>query len=104
MLGGESVDGIKLEEKGPRDKWEATTRKEKIIIYGSKEEFFRPGNEESVLEEYYHVVKQWRPGKMNMLKWGWQTMLHGYDGNKYEKEAKGWAANQLKDYLDCLAR
>ena len=104
MFDGASIDGIKLEEKKPSDKWAATTRKEKIIIYGTREDFFVSGNELTVLEEYYHVIEQWRTGRMNRLKWLWQSALHGYDGNKYEREAKGWAANNVSKYLECLTR
>jgi len=94
---------VKFQLKNPKKNWEATTRKNKIIIYGTCEGFFAEGKEETVLEEYYHVLEQWNKGRLSRLKWLWAER-HGYDKNKYEIEAQTWARDHLQEYLKCLGR
>ena len=56
-----------------------------------------------VLEEYYHVTKQWNTGRLSeawyLLESGraWLSGEDAYSGNVFEREAKGFAqslANQ----------
>jgi RHS repeat-associated protein len=81
-------------------KWFATTRPNLIIAYVSCDEFF--GAHEAMLEEYYHVLRQWNTGTMTRLGWLWQTATHGYDKNKFEVEAKAFAEAALPILEKCL--
>ena len=94
------MGNVEIVTKPPSKKWDATTRKNKIIIYGDCDDFFdRP---DTVLEEYYHVLEQWNKGKVSRLNNGFAYLLHGYN-NKYEREAKRWVDQHLQEYLECLA-
>jgi uncharacterized protein RhaS with RHS repeats len=96
------VGNVQIVTQPPRKNWTATTRKNKIIVYGECDAFFdRP---EVVLEEYYHVLQQWNKKRFFKIRYGIQWVLHGYWNNKYEKEAWKWVDENLQAYLDCLAR
>jgi len=82
-------------------KWFATTRPNLIIAYVPCNEFF--AQHESVLEEYYHVLRQWKTGEMTLLGWLWETAKHGYEGNKFEIEAKAFASAALPIFDKCLS-
>jgi len=97
------VGKVKFQLKGPSKKWAATTRKNKIIVYGTCDEFFAGGNEAVVLEEYYHVLEQWNTGRLSLPKYAWANR-HGYEKNKYEIEAQTWARDHVQEYLKCLGR
>jgi hypothetical protein len=95
------LGGVKLEIEPPSKKWSATTRKNKITVYGSCQAFV--DDPETVLEEYYHVLEQWNKGRLSRLKYNLADLFHGYN-NKYEKEAKTWVQKNLESYMACLAR
>jgi hypothetical protein len=101
LLFKQSIGGVKLEIKPPSKKWSATTRKNKITVYGSCQAFV--DDPETVLEEYYHVLEQWNKGRLSRLKYGLAYLFHGYN-NKYEKEAKTWVQKNIESYMACLAR
>jgi RHS repeat-associated protein len=101
LLFKKPVGGVKIVTKPPSKKWDATTRKNKIIVYGSCEGFFGKGSEPTVLEEYYHVLEQWNTGRLSKLKYIAAWAKDGYD-NKWEREAKAWTSANLRAYLDCL--
>ncbi len=72
------------------------------------EEFFGPkyGYQLTVLEEYYHVLRQWNPGKMTKIKYFLSSLrhpIHPYRNNKYEKAAKKFAKGNIDGYRKCLA-
>ncbi|GAA5442099.1 hypothetical protein Misp06_00260 [Microbulbifer sp. NBRC 101763] len=74
----------------------ATTRVDSIYLRKSKEHFFdRPF---TVLEEYYHVIEQWNTGRMTRTGYLIENARNGYDNNKWEIEAKGFAKNNLKRF------
>jgi len=99
---GESVDGVVIQEhvKPASYQWEATTRPNKIILFVPCERFL--SDHDVVLEEYYHVLKQWNTGRMSRVSWLWAER-HGYQNNKFEKEADEFVKAHLKDFEDCLS-
>jgi hypothetical protein len=103
LLLGKDVSSVQIEQEGPKGNWLASTRRNKIILYVPEAEFFGPGNEDGVLEEYYHVVEQWNTGRLNRFKYvlaSWR----GYRRNKYEVEAKKWTADHVQNYINCITR
>jgi RHS repeat-associated protein len=101
LLFNQPVGNVQIVTKGPNKKWKATTRKNTIIVYGECDDFFEDSS--TVLEEYYHVMEQWKNKRFFKIRYGIQYALPGYD-NKYEKEAWKWVDANLQAYLDCLAR
>ena len=75
----------------------ATTRKNKIFVNDSVESFFTKNF--TVLEEYYHVLRQWNTGAMSRTSYLAENIKNGYKNNKFEIEAKEFAGNNLSTYL-----
>ena len=69
----------------------ATTRPNAIYLHGSRHTFFRL--DFTVLEEYYHVLKQWNTGSMTRTSWLLENIRNGYAHNRFEVEAKKFAAH-----------
>lgn len=69
----------------------ATTRPNAIYLHGSRHTFFHL--DFTVLEEYYHVLKQWNTGSMTRTSWLLENMRKGYAHNRFEVEAKRFAAH-----------
>jgi hypothetical protein len=67
----------------------ATTRKGRILLRGSAEAFLR--DPALVLEEYYHVLRQWQTGELTRWRYVLQALRHGYARNRFEVEAKRFA-------------
>jgi RHS repeat-associated protein len=98
------VDAVKIQLKKPNPKWDATTRRNKIILYIPCDQFF--SDNDTILEEYYHVFEQWNTGRMNRRNYVWND-LHGHDRNKFEVEAGDFArkhASELEQCLKCTTR
>jgi uncharacterized protein RhaS with RHS repeats len=96
------VNKVKIIEKiNPASSYEATTRKNTIIIYEPCSEFLNDAD--TVLHEYYHVLEQWDTKRLFWLRYGWQYLLHGYNNNKYEKDARRFAKKHRNEYEKCLA-
>jgi hypothetical protein len=86
----------------------STTRYEKIFVKKEKD-FWNDSS--TVLEEYYHVTKQWRPegrvfGAKYLAESAKQAFLgnESYLDNKYEVAAKNWVRENIQNYYDCLSR
>jgi hypothetical protein len=71
----------------------ATTRRERIYLRGSAEEFF--ANPWLMLHEYCHVVHQWRPGTLSVTRYLLECVRHGYWNNRFEVEARAFADRHL---------
>ena len=56
----------------------------------------------TVLEEYFHVTRQWNTGNMTKASYLWEATWNGYDNNKYEIEAKGFARDNLTRYRQLI--
>ena len=102
---GEPVDDVELVEhswyaklhRGAR----ATTRRNRILLPGSVEEFLSDPN--LVLHEYYHVLRQWNRGRLSVPRYLGEWLRRGYLGSRYEREARRYARTRLARYL-ALAR
>ncbi len=93
------ISGVQIQVKlAPKSKWEATTRRNKINLKVPCDTFFSHNG--LVLEEYFHVLRQWGMG-MTMLSYGLHD-LRGHDKNKFEKEADGFAKKHLPELEKCL--
>lgn len=80
----------------------ATTRKNTIYVDDTCSGFF--GNPFTVLEEYYHVTKQWNTGRLTRYRYLRDNVRDGgYDNNRWEVEAKNFAGNNLGGFKACIA-
>jgi RHS repeat-associated protein len=66
----------------------ATTRRNAIYISGDCNSFWLSYN--TILEEYYHVLRQWNPGRLTRFKYVIDWVREG-EKNKWEKEAQAFA-------------
>jgi hypothetical protein len=100
----ESVDGVRVVEYSRYAQIHfgmcATTRPNRILLAASGAEF--TANPELVLHEYFHVVRQWRTGYLNRRRYLFESMRFGYWENRFEREAREFAAKALGQYLRCL--
>lgn len=85
----------------------ATTRPNRILLAISGAEF--TGNPELLLHEYFHVLRQWRPGRLTRWRYLMESARRGYWANCYEREARGFTAvaeakyrKYLRDFLSEL--
>ena len=97
----ESVQTVRLIHKPKKNpKWAAVTRRNKIEIQIPCSDFWL--DYELVLEEYYHVLRQWNTGRMNRRNYFWEWLRRGYTGNRFELEAKDFARRNREALEDCL--
>jgi hypothetical protein len=80
----------------------ATTRRRRIYLSGSAEAFFR--NPEIVLHEFFHVMRQWEPRELTVTRYVLEWFRRGYWDNRYEIEAREFAADQLHRFRAMLSR
>ena len=79
----------------------AITSTNSITTRDSCSGFF--GHHFTVLEEYYHVLQQWNPGRLNAFNYAWATIVDGgYEKNRWEVEAKSFAASKLGEFQQCI--
>jgi hypothetical protein len=78
----------------------ATTRRSRILLLGSAEDFWR--DPELVLHEYFHVLRQWQPRRLTILRYLLECLRHGYWRNRYEIEAREFAAQHAVRYQRIL--
>jgi hypothetical protein len=67
----------------------ATTRRRRIYLRGSAEDFFR--NPRLMLHEYCHVLKQWEPRTLTLTRYLSEWLRRGYWNNRFEVEAREFA-------------
>ena len=96
----EPVNKVNVEHKPKKSAYIATTRRNKISVHVPCDEFWN--DPRTVLEEYYHVTRQWNTGRMNRRRYAWEHIRRGYDNNKYEKEAKDFADRNRDALESCL--
>lgn len=98
---GEDVDEVEIVEHswyarlhlGTR----ATTRRNRILLRGSAEEFFR--DPALVLHEYFHVLRQWNAGRLSTAAYLREWLRHGYWANRYERQARRYTSLRLPALL-----
>jgi hypothetical protein len=79
----------------------ATTRPNRILLAGSGAEF--AANPELLLHEYFHVIRQWRPGHLTRWRYLMESACRGYRANRYEQAAREFAAtsrDRFERYLN----
>jgi Domain of unknown function (DUF4157) len=67
----------------------ATTRRRRIYLRGSAAEFFE--NPWLMLHELCHVLRQWEPGHLTIMRYCLECLRHGYWNNRFEVEARAFA-------------
>ncbi len=83
----------------------ATTRPNRILLAISGAEF--AANSQLLLHEYFHVIRQWRPGHLTRWRYLTESARRGYQANRYELEAREFAATareRFDRYLSELAQ
>jgi hypothetical protein len=78
----------------------ATTRRRRIYHVGPAQGFF--ANPELMLHEYCHVLKQWEPGHLTTARYISEWMRRGYWDNRFEIEAREFAADNLYRFRAAL--
>jgi Domain of unknown function (DUF4157) len=91
---GEPVGHVRIFERSPYARWHmgarATTRCNTILLTGSAQAFWQ--DPELVLHEYFHVLRQWQPGRLTITKYCVESLQRGYWLNRYEIEARTFAS------------
>ena len=80
----------------------ATTRRRRIYLRGSAAEFF--DDPEIVLHEYFHVLRQWEPRQLSIWRYLLEWFRRGYWDNRFEIEAREFAADHLYRFRALLSR
>ena len=87
---GQSVDDVEIVEHSryARLHWgaRATTRRNRILLRGSAEEFF--ADSDLLLHEYYHVLRQWNRGRLSLWRYLLEWSRRGYWESRYERHAR----------------
>lgn len=68
----------------------ATTRRDRILLSEGADAFWQDA--ELLLHEYFHVVRQWHPRELTVARYLLESLRHGYWRNRYEIEARAFAA------------
>ena len=100
----ETVDGVIVVERSRYAKLHrgmfATTRPNRILLAMSGAEFI--ASPELLLHEYYHVLCQWRSGYLTRWRYVREILRCGYYENRYEQEAREFAAAAVEEYCGYL--
>ena len=103
---GDPVDDVVLREHSWFAKLHghatATTRHNTIYLRGSADDFF--ASPELLLHEYFHVLRQWNRGRMNVLEYVLEWYRRGYWQNRYERQARRFVRLRLAALQDAMAR
>jgi hypothetical protein len=100
----EPVDGVIVTENSLYARahlgMTATTRPNRILLAISGAEFVE--NPDLLLHEYCHVIRQWRTGYLTRWRYLREFAHCGYWANRYEREARDFAARAAPRYRRCL--
>jgi hypothetical protein len=100
----EPADGVIVIERSRYAKlhrgMSATTRPNRILLATSGAEFV--ASPELLLHEYYHVICQWRTRYLTRWRYVVECVRCGYWQNRYEQEAREFAAGAVELYLETL--
>jgi hypothetical protein len=78
----------------------ATTRPNRILLSIRGTEFV--ADPELLLHEYFHVLGQWRTGRLTRWRYLAESVRRGYWRNRFEQEAREFAAAALPAFLGYL--
>lgn len=70
-----------------------TTRRRRIYLRGSAEDFF--DDPWLMLHEYCHVLKQWEPGELTLVRYCLECLRNGYWNNRFEVAARAFADQRV---------
>jgi hypothetical protein len=94
---GESVRHVKVYEHSRYAKCHAgaraTTRRNRILLNCAAPTFF--SDPELMLHEYFHVLRQWQPRRLTILRYLIETIRRGYWRNRFEIEARAFASEHV---------
>jgi hypothetical protein len=101
---GEPVHHVRIVEHSRRARLHlgmtATTRPNLILLNCSGEAFAsRP---DLVLHEFFHVLRQWQPGRLTRTGYVLESARRGYRGNRYELETIAFVAENLDRFTRLL--
>ena len=74
----------------------ATTRPNRILLSIRGADFI--ANPEMLLHEYFHVLRQWQPGRLTRWRYLVESARRGYWANSFEQEARAFAAAARESY------
>ena len=74
----------------------ATTRPNRILLAMSGAAFV--ADHELLLHEYFHVLRQWRTARLTRWRYVVESARCGYWNNRYEREAREFAAGAVAQY------
>jgi hypothetical protein len=80
----------------------ATTRRGRIYLAADAASFWR--DPELLLHEYFHVLRQWQPGRLTVIRYLIECARRGYWLNAYEIEARAFAATHAPRLRRLLAQ
>lgn len=80
----------------------ATTRPNLILLAAGGDEFV--SDPELMLHEYFHVVRQWNPGRLTRARYLLEAARTGYWNNRFEREARMFAAAAVGSWTGTLPR
>jgi Domain of unknown function (DUF4157) len=102
---GEPIDHVRVVERSRYARLHvgarATTRRNRILLRGSVEAFWR--DPDLILHEYFHVLRQWQPRHLTLWSYIVEWLRRGYWQNRFEVEARAFAAehcDRLRTLLD----
>jgi hypothetical protein len=105
-LFGESVRDVQIFEHSRRLRLHgravATTRRGRIYLRGSAEQFFR--DPALVLHEYFHVLRQWKPRHLTSARYVAELLRRGYWDNRFEIEAREFVEDHVHRFKALLSR
>ena len=78
-----------------------TPRRNRIYLRGSAGDFF--SNSSLLLHEYCHVILQWQPGRLTVRGYLLECLRRGYWNNRFEIEAREFAARHVATLHGLLA-
>jgi hypothetical protein len=78
----------------------ATTRPNRILLAMSGAAFV--ADHDLLLHEYFHVLRQWRTARLTRWRYVVESVRRGYWDNRYELEAREFAASATEQYLRYL--
>ena len=97
---GEPVGGVIIIERSRYARAHlgmcATTRPNRILLAIYGQEFV--SNPDLLLHEYFHVIRQWGPGRLTRWRYLKESMRCGYWDNPYEREARQFTAGAVEQY------
>ncbi|MFO7304588.1 MAG: DUF4157 domain-containing protein [Gammaproteobacteria bacterium] len=94
---GDAIDQVHVCEHSAYARWHAgaraTTRRNCIFLSADASSFWN--DPELLLHEYFHVLRQWQSGYLTVPRYLLELCRRGYWWNRYEVEARCFAARHV---------